>query len=59
MGRNASRKFDFDTEACRDGTGALKWERYAGRDVIPAWVADMDFVSPPAVIEQLPSRQSV
>ncbi len=40
----------------RDGTGSLKWDRYKGRDIIPLWVADMDFMSPPAVIEALKAR---
>ncbi|HHO77309.1 MAG TPA: putative C-S lyase [Deltaproteobacteria bacterium] len=48
--------FDFDTEVNRLGTSSLKWDRYQGRDVIPLWVADMDFLSPPAVIEALRAR---
>lgn len=34
----------------------MRWERYAGRDVIPLWVADSDFRAPPAVIEALAAR---
>ena len=48
--------FDFDTPVNRDGTGSLKWDRYKGRDIIPLWVADMDFRSPPAVVEALKAR---
>jgi cysteine-S-conjugate beta-lyase len=48
--------FDFDAVIDRRGTGSEKWEKYAGRDVIPMWVADMDFRSPPAVIEALRQR---
>ncbi len=48
--------FDFDSVVDRRGTGSLKWDRYEGRDVIPLWVADMDFPSPPAVIEALRRR---
>jgi cystathionine beta-lyase len=48
--------FDFDTVIDRRGTGSEKWEKYRGRDVIPMWVADMDFRSPPAVIEALHRR---
>ncbi|MFZ7112762.1 MAG: MalY/PatB family protein [Desulfatiglandales bacterium] len=44
---------DFDIPVDRRGTNSLKWERYAGRDVIPLWVADMDFRSPPSVIAAL------
>lgn len=40
----------------RDGTASLKWDKYKGRDIIPLWVADMDFRSPPAVIEALKAR---
>ena len=45
--------FDFDTVINRRDTGCEKWERYAGKDVIPMWVADMDFTAPPAVLEVL------
>ncbi len=48
--------FDFDTVPDRAGTGSLKWDKYAGRDVIPLWVADMDFRSPPAVVDALCAR---
>jgi cysteine-S-conjugate beta-lyase len=48
--------FDFDTVPERRGTDSQKWQKYAGRDVLPLWVADMDFRSPPAVIEALQRR---
>jgi cystathionine beta-lyase len=48
--------FDFDTEVERRGTASLKWEKYKGQDIIPLWVADMDFRSPPAVIRALQQR---
>jgi cystathionine beta-lyase len=47
---------DFDLPVGRRGTSSQKWERYTGRDVIPMWVADMDFRSPPAVITALHAR---
>ncbi len=47
---------DFDTPIDRYHTASLKWERYGDRDIIPLWVADMDFRSPPAVIEALGRR---
>lgn len=50
---NASPPFDFDAVIERRGTGSIKWDRYAGRDLIPMWIADMDFRSPPAVIAAL------
>ncbi len=49
-------EFDFDTPIDRRGTGADKWEKYAGRDIIPMWVADMDFRAPPCVLEALHAR---
>jgi len=49
-------KFDFDAPFERAGTWSTRWERYAGRDVIPLWVADSDFRAPPAVLEALSRR---
>ena len=48
--------FDFDTVLDFAGSDSLKWNRYAGRDVLPLWVADMDFRAPPAVLEALQRR---
>jgi cystathionine beta-lyase len=48
--------FDFDQPIERRGTAATKWDKYAGRDVIPMWVADMDFRSSPAIVEALKQR---
>lgn len=48
--------FDFDRVVDLSGGDSIKWNRYAGRDVLPLWVADMDFPAPPAVIEALQAR---
>lgn len=40
---------NFDSIIDRRGTGSIKWDRRPELD--PYWVADMDFQSPPAVIE--------
>jgi cystathionine beta-lyase len=48
--------FDFDEIVDRRGTGGEKWDRYQGQDVIPMWVADMDFRVPPAVTQALQAR---
>ena len=48
--------FDFDAPTDRTGTHSSRWEKYAGRDVIPLWVADTDFRAPPVVIEALRKR---
>jgi cystathionine beta-lyase len=52
----AVRVIDFDEVVDRRFTSALKWEKYAGRDIIPMWVADMDFHSAPAIVEALAER---
>jgi cystathionine beta-lyase len=48
--------FDFDTVIERRGTDSQKWQKYAGRDILPLWVADMDFKSSPAIISALQER---
>lgn len=48
--------FDFDTLHDRRGTDSQKWQKYAGRDVLPMWVADMDFAAAPVIIEALQRR---
>lgn len=47
---------DFDEVIDRRGTGSLKWDRYAGREVLPMWVADMDFAVCPAITQALHER---
>ena len=47
---------DFDRVVDRRGSDSIKWNKYAGRDVIPLWVADMDFAAPPAVLAALHRR---
>jgi cystathionine beta-lyase len=63
--------YDFDTEIDRRGTHCNKWEfmpdadhmnsvqtdAFMGEDrILPMWVADMDFSTPPAVVEALIGR---
>jgi cysteine-S-conjugate beta-lyase len=48
--------YDFDRPIDRRGTASIKWDRYEGREVIPMWVADTDFASPPAVLAALRDR---
>jgi cystathionine beta-lyase len=48
--------FDFDAVVERRGTNSYKWDKYGSRDVIPLWVADMDFHSPSAVVAALHER---
>jgi cystathionine beta-lyase len=48
--------FDFDTPIDRRSTASVKWNKYGNRDVIPMWVADMDFACAPAIVEALHRR---
>ena len=48
--------YDFTRCPDRHRTGSLKWERYSGRDVLPMWVADLDFVSAPEIVAALQQR---
>jgi cystathionine beta-lyase len=52
----AGTKFDFDATIDRRSTAASKWDKYGGRDVIPMWVADMDFACAPPILEALHRR---
>ena len=53
-------KYDFDTPVERGGTASIKWDfskRFTGlEDLIPLWVADMDFPACFEVIEALKRR---
>lgn len=53
-------KYDFDQVINRVNTACEKWDdlqnRFGVSDAIPMWVADMDFKSPPPVIEALSQR---
>ena len=46
----------FDSPVDRRGSDSLKWGIYADRDILPLWVADMDFRSAPAIAEALTLR---
>jgi len=48
--------FDFDRPIDRANSDSQKWRKYSGRDILPLWVADMDFAAPPAVIDALRAR---
>jgi cysteine-S-conjugate beta-lyase len=47
---------DFDTVPQRRATDSQKWQKYAGQDILPLWVADMDFRSSPAILAALHER---
>jgi cystathionine beta-lyase len=47
---------NFDQIIDRHGSASIKWDKYQGRDIIPLWVADMDFAAPPAIMAALQRR---
>ena len=53
-------RYDFDKIVDRRGTGALKvdalQERYGNSELLPLWVADMDFETPSFIIRALRQR---
>jgi len=53
-------KYNFDAIIDRRGTGSEKWDMcdtiFSGTGLLPLWVADMDFQSPPEVISALTER---
>ena len=48
--------YDFDKCVERRGTGCVKWDEMPSPDVIPLWVADMDFAVAPAIQEAVKKR---
>ena len=49
-------KYDFDTIISRRGTNSYKWDTPEEENVLPMWVADMDFRTVPAIVEALQKR---
>lgn len=53
-------KYDFDRVIDRSNTRSYKWDQseklFGNKNVLPLWVADMDFESPPAVQKALLRR---
>jgi cystathionine beta-lyase len=49
-------KYNFDEIVTRRGTGCVKWDEMPSDDVIPLWVADMDFKAAPAIQEAIRKR---
>ena len=47
--------FDFDRPVNRRGSDSAKWGHYDD-DVLPMWVADMDFVSPQPIMDAIRDR---
>ena len=49
-------KYNFDELIPRRGSNSYKWDSAGSEDVLPMWVADMDFRTAPAVVEALRKR---
>lgn len=50
-------KYNFDKIISRRGTNSYKWDSGpAEKDILPLWVADMDFRTAPAIIDALENR---
>ena len=53
-------RFDFDEPIQRKNTGSRKWDSlvsvFGKEDVLPLWIADMDFAAPPEVVAALQER---
>jgi cystathionine beta-lyase len=48
--------YDFDELIERRGSGCVKWDECPSDDIIPLWVADMDFKAAPAIQEAIRKR---
>ena len=48
--------YDFDMSVARRGTGCVKWDEMPADDIIPLWVADMDFPAAPAIRRAMQQR---
>ena len=49
-------KYDFDELVERRGTNCVKWDESPDDEVIPLWVADMDFKAAPAIQKAILER---
>ena len=49
-------KYNFDELNNRKHTNSYKWDSNNSEDIIPLWVADMDFKTAPCIIETLKKR---
>lgn len=53
---NTTKHSQFDEVIDRRGFSASKWQKYQGRDILPFWVADMDFAAPPFILDAIQER---
>ncbi|MCB0804780.1 MAG: cystathionine beta-lyase, partial [Bacteroidales bacterium] len=54
--------YNFDEIVDRKGTSCVKWDivetYFGGKDILPMWVADMDFKTPDFIVEAVKARAS-
>ena len=46
----------FDTQIDRRAWSTKKWDKYQGTDILPFWIADMDFPAPPFIRDAIQAR---
>lgn len=51
-------QYDFETPVNRRHTASLKWDKYKATDILPFWVADMDFNTAPEIQQAIQDRMS-
>ncbi len=51
-------QYHFDEIIPRRGTNSVKWDSMESADILPMWVADMDFLTAPAIVEALQRRMA-
>jgi len=49
-------QYDFDRTIPRHDTASVKWDKYRNTDILPFWVADMDFAIAPEIHSALLER---
>ena len=56
MNNDFMNKYNFDEIIPRKGTHSYKWDYNKTENLLPMWVADMDFRAAPAIVEALANR---
>lgn len=46
----------FSQEIPRDSTFSIKWQKYAGQDILPMWIADTEFKCAQPILDALSQR---
>ena len=49
-------KYNFDQIISRKETHSTKWLKFSDAEVIPMWIADMDFLCPPEITQPMTQR---